>query len=130
MEKDKKALLTKYLICFCVAVGIVLFVFAIKSFDINITVLCDAFTTAGMLLILFSGLLYVSDEGIFIGFGFAMKRALRVFIPMYRKDEETYAEYRERKTGKKKSDGKICIFFTGLFFFLIGMIFLIVWYQA
>lgn len=130
MNNDKKALLKKYLICFCVGAAIVLFVFTIKSFHIDLTVLCDAFTTAGLLMMLFFGLLFVSSEGMFISIGYIFKKTLRYLIPMYRKDEETYAQYYERKSEKLNGRADSCIFFTGLFFFLIGIIFLIIWYQT
>ena len=130
MNNDKKALLKKYLICFCVGAGIVFFVFAIKGFNINVTVLCDAFTTAGLLMMLFFGLLFVSSEGVFISLGYIFKRTLRFFIPMYKKDEETYAQYRERKSENLSGKGDSSIFFTGLFLFLVGIVFLVIWYQT
>jgi hypothetical protein len=130
VNQDKKTLLKKYLICFCVGVAIVFFVFAIKSFDITVTVLCDAFTSAGLLMMLFFGLLFVSSEGMFISMGYIFKRTLSFFIPMYRKDQETYSQYYERKREKLKGRGDSSIFFTGLFFFVIGLVFLAIWYQT
>ena len=129
MNEDKKALLKRYLICFCVGAALVLFVFAIKGFFIDIHVLSDAFSSAGLLMILFAGLMFVSGEGAFLGIGYAFSRALHVFIPMPTQKVETYAEYRERKTGKKKSKGDGCLFLTGLFYLLIGIIFTIIWTQ-
>lgn len=134
MEKDIKSILKKYLVCFCVASGLVLAVFAIKGFftsdaKMNIQILHDAFFSAGALLILFAGLLYVSGEGAFLGIGYALGRAIKALIPFSRKEHETYAQYRERKTGKHKGSGEGCLFFTGLFFVLISVIFLIIWYQ-
>lgn len=135
MEQDKKSLWIKYVVAFIVGCAIVLFVFSIKGFfgtdkKQNIQLLHDAFFTAGALLMLFSGFLYVSDEGVFLGFGFAMSRAIKALIPG-KKDYETYAQYRERKTGSAKGKkGKHCLLLTGLFFFLISLIFLAVWYNV
>ncbi len=89
----------------------------------------DAFFSSGALLMLFSGLLYVSGEGAFLGIGYALGRAIKALIPFTRKDHETYAQYRERKLGKGKKKGDGCIFFTGLLFFLISVVFVIIWYQ-
>jgi phage-related minor tail protein len=56
VKKERKALLTRYLICFCVGVGIVFAVFTIKGFfgsdtKQNMQILHDAFVAAGALLI-------------------------------------------------------------------------------
>ena len=134
MEKDKKSILIKYGVCFVVASAIVLFVFSLKGFfgsdtKQNIQLLHDAFFTAGALLMLFSGFQYVSGEGVFLSLGFIGSRVIKAFIPGP-KEYETYAQYRERKEGSgKKSKGKHCILLTGLFFFLLSLIFLAVWYK-
>ena len=134
MEKDKKTLLTKYIICFVVATAIVLFMFSLKGFfgtdkKQNMQILHDAFFTSGALLMLFSGLLYVSGEGIFLGVGFVFGKALKALIPFAYKEYETYEQYRERKLGSVKKKGGSAIFLTGLIFFLISLIFLAIWYQ-
>ena len=109
-------------------------VFAIKGFftsdaKANIQILHDAFFAAGALLVLFAGLLFVSGEGVFLGVGYAMGRAIKALIPFSRKEHETYAQYRERKIGKHKRNGESCLFFTGLFFVAVSIIFLVIWYQ-
>ena len=134
MEQDKKSILIRYIACFCVASLIVFFVFVIKGFfedtaKENMQILHDAFFTSGALLMLFSGLLYVSGEGVFLGVGYALGRAVRALIPFSKKPHETYAQYRERKTSGEKQKSDHSLFFTGLFFFLISLIFLAIWYQ-
>ena len=135
MEKEKKELLIRYLICFCVAAGIVLVVIAIKGFftesaRANIQILHDAFFTAGIILVLFSGLVFVSGEGALLGVRYVFGTAIKVlFIPSGRKDQETFAQYRERKLGAKKPNGAGSIFLTGLLFVVVSVIFLIIWYQ-
>lgn len=134
MENETKSILKRYLVCFCVAAGLVWTVFAMKGFftsdaKMNMQILHDAFFAAGALLVLFAGLLFVSGEGVFLGVGYAMGRAIKALIPFSRKEHETYAQYRERKIGKHKRKGESCLFFTGLFFILVSVIFLIVWYQ-
>ena len=128
MEQETKSRIIRYLICLAVGAGIVLTVFALKGFAMEtkketMQLLHDAFFSAGALMILFSGLLYVSGEGAFLGIGYALGRAVRALIPFSNKPHETYAQYRERKTGeRKKSDHALLL--TGLFFFVVSLIFL------
>ena len=138
MERDKKSLLMEYIIAFSVGVAITFVAFLIqglfngesKDMKSVMRILHNGFFTAGLLLALFSGLLYVADQGIFLGIGYTLNRAKRVFFPVFNKETETYAEYRERKVGRKNRGGKLCLFLTGLFFILVSIIFLIVWYQV
>ena len=135
MEEEKKSLLIRYIVCFCVGVGLVLAIFSIKGFSAddakyNIQLLHDAFFSSGALLMLFSAMLYLSSEGALLGLTYVFGRALKaVFIPFGRKDEESYADYRERKLGGKKGDTGGAIFWTGLFFVIISVVFLIIWYR-
>ena len=133
MEQETKSRIIRYLICLAVGAGIILLVFAIKGFYMetakeNMQLLHDAFFSAGALMMLFAGLLYVSGEGAFLGIGYALGRAVRALIPFSNKPHETYAQYRERKTGeRKKSDHALLL--TGLFFFVVSLIFLAIWYK-
>lgn len=134
MEKQRKEILIRYLTCFGVGVVILFIVFAMKGFftdnaKANLQILTDAFFVAGMFFLIFAALSYVSGEGAFLGIGYALGMAVKALIPFMRKEQETYAEYRERKTGKEKKKGDGCFLFTGLFYVLISMIFLIIWYQ-
>ncbi len=134
MEQDKKRAWRKYLVCFCVGLSIVFIVFAIKGFAFgdaknSMHLLHDAFFSAGALLMLFAALLFVSGEGAFWGIGYAFRGLVKIFIPTLRQNHETYAQYRERKTATAKGKGDGALFFTGLFFVLISLIFLIIWYQ-
>ena len=134
MEKDKKALLIRYIVCFCVACGMVLGVFALKGFFTetakdNMQLLHDAFFTAGILMVLFSGMMFVAGEGAFLGVGYVLERAFKALIPLGRREHESYAQYRERKLGKKKVNSGTPIFLTGLLFVVVSIVFLIIWYQ-
>ena len=134
MGNEKKNVWTRYIVCLIVGAVIVGFVFLLRGFyrddaKQNIQLLHDAFFSAGALLMLFSGLLYVSGEGVFLGLGYVVGRAVKALIPFSRKEHETYAQYCERKTGKKPSKGDHCLLITGLFYFLISLIFLAIWYQ-
>ena len=139
MSRDKKSLFIKYLVCVCIAVSIMFVVFLIQGLFNSkpkdtreiLRILQNGFCIPGLLMMLFSGLMFVSDEGGFLGISYVFGRALRVFIPIIGKDPETYAQYRERKAGKKGTgNAKLCVLITGAAFFLISMIILIVWYNV
>ena len=133
MKQETKSLLIKYIVCFCVASLITFIVFWIKGFftestAVNIQILSDGFSIAGLILTLFAGMMYVSGEGALIGIGFVMRNVVLAFIPMGRKRHETYKQYRERKLGTIKKSSDKCLLFTGLLFLLIGVAFTIIWY--
>ena len=133
MKQETKSLLIKYIVCFCVASLITFIVFWIKGFftestAVNIQILSDGFSIAGLILTLFAGMMYVSGEGALIGIGFVMRNVLLAFIPMGRKHHETYKQYRERKLGTIKKSSDKCLLFTGLLFLLIGVAFTVIWY--
>ena len=131
MDQERKSRLIRYISWFAVGCGIVLFVLALNGFFSsdtreNMQILADAFLTAGAFMILFSLMIYVSDEGGLLGIGYALGSVWRVFFPVSTKPRETYAEYRERKTGeRKKRDHSMML--TGLFFFAISIVFLVIW---
>lgn len=83
---------------------------------------------AGLLLILFSAFLYVSGEGVFLGVGFVVGKAVQALLPG-RKPYETYAQYRERKIGKVKKSSNGHILLTGIFFLAVGVVFVLIWYR-
>lgn len=133
MEQEKKSLLTKYLICFGVALLIAMAVVWIKGFftdslAVNLQILSDAFSVSGLLLTLFAGMMYVSGEGALLGIGYIMRYVVQTFIPMGRKNQESYADYRARKLGQTKKSADHCILVAGLVFLSIGIVFTVVWY--
>ena len=133
MDQDIKAILKKYGACFLIASLIAFVIFWIKGFfnhsiAVNIQILSDGFSIAGMLFLFFAGMMFISGEGALIGIGFVLKSIAQAFVPMGRKNHELYRDYRERKLGKPKTPGDHCILITGLIFFAIGMIFTIIWY--
>lgn len=133
MTQEKKKLLIKYLVCFGVAIAITLAVFWSKGFftdstAVNIQILSDGFTVSGLMLTMFAGLLYISGEGGFLGIGYVLRNVVLWFIPMGRTKQETYAKYRERKTGEMKKQGDHCILLTGLLFLITGIVFTVIWY--
>ena len=133
MRDEKKALLIKYIVCFVIASLITVGVFAINGFftdsvAVNLRIISDGFTVAGTLFLLFAGMLFISGEGALIGIGFVLRYVVLTFIPGGRKRQETYKDYRARKMTEVKKSGDHAILLTGLFFFLVGVVFLIILY--
>ncbi len=129
MKPKNKSVLTKYIICFCVASLMTVAVFAMRGFfngDLthNLIVLGDGFTVSGGLMLMFAGMMFISSEGALIGIGFVLRNAFLTFVPMGRAKQETYAQYRERKMSEVKKSSDHCLSVTGLVFFVIGLIFL------
>ncbi len=134
MLQEKKKLLLKYLVCFGVASLIAVAVFAIDGFftddiAVNMQILSDGFSVAGILMLLFAGMLFISSEGALIGIGFVMRNVVLAFIPMGRTKHELYAKYRERKLAELKKQSDHCVLFIGLLFLVIGIAFSVIWYM-
>ena len=133
MNQEKKSILIKYIVCFCVASLITVIVFWIKGFFTgstadNIQVLSDGFTVSGLLLLMFAGMMYVSGEGALVGITYVFKSVVLWFIPGGKLRQETYKVYRERKLSKTNKSSDHCVSLTGLLFFVIGVIFTVIWY--
>ena len=133
MNQENKTLLIKYLVCFGIASIITVLVFWIKGFftdslAVNIQILSDGFTVSGMLLLMFAGMIFISNEGALVGVGYVLRNAFLAFIPMGRAKQERYKDYRDRKLSEIKKSSDHCILVTGLIFFLIGIIFTVIWY--
>ena len=135
MQQEKKSLLIKYVICFCIASLITVIVFAISGFfsdniGANIQIIADGFFVSGILLLVFAGMMFISSEGALIGIRFVLRNIVKAFMPMGRRNHEFYGQYRERKLAEKKikASNDHCILVVGLFFLIIGIIFTVIWY--
>ena len=134
MEQETKVKLRNYAICIAIELLIGFLVIWSKGFftqstAVNLQILADAFFVAGIMMVLFAGLMYVSDEGGLIGIGYVLRSALLFFIPMGRAKWERYGDYRERKLSKEKKNNKSCVFVTGLVFLVIGIVLTLIWYK-
>lgn len=133
VKQENKVTLIKYAVCFGIEVFIVFLViwsnnFFTENVAVNLQILSDAFFTAGILMTLFAGMMYISSEGALIGIGFVLRTALLTFIPMGRLKQEKYIDYRARKLGAAKERSNRHILVTGLIFVFIGVVFSLIWY--
>ena len=131
-NKNFRKILIRYAICLGVATAIVFGVLLISDYwgqtqlSQKYKYLSNGFSVAGIMFMSFATLFFLSDEGSFVGVGWAMKSALRVILPfMGTKDAETYKSYRDRKTSRPKSKGYFCVFLTGTVYLIVGIVFMI-----
>ena len=133
MKQEIKETLIKYAVCFGVEALIVFLViwsngFFTGSAAVNLQITADAFFVAGLLMLLFAGMMYISGEGALLGVGFALRHALLTLIPMGRLKHEKYIDYRARKLAEAKERSNRHIFVTGLIFAFTGAVLTFIWY--
>jgi hypothetical protein len=89
-------------------------------------ILADSFSIPGLLLVLFTALIWVSSEGAFDGLGYAFSRVGSMFIPFHKKslEHKTYYDYKMEKKDKR-AHGYSFLFFVGLFYLAVSIVFII-----
>ena len=92
-------------------------------------ILSDAFTIPGVVFMLCALLVLVSNKGAFEGISYAAGYAFRMLIPGLNKDREKYGDYVERKREKGGVKGYSFLFFTGLAFLIVSLIFIALFYK-
>ena len=139
MAEEKNRWYVKYIICFLVGAALCVFVLvnrnvvAITDKKELFKTLCDAFTVPGVILILFGVLLLIANAGAFDGVSYGIRRAISALIPVYRGKVEKYAEYKEKKEQKREKDKDFSckfMFFVGLGFFVVSLVFLALYYSV
>lgn len=90
-------------------------------------ILADAFTIPGVILIMVAALVWISNNGMFYGLSYVATRAIRALVPMGRTMEkhERYADYVARKREEGGVQGYGFLFWTGVFFMLPAIVFII-----
>lgn len=137
MNKKARSNLLKYGITTFVAVLIASAVINLHGYDEAMTaadkyrILSDAFTIPGVVLMLCSLLVFVSNQGIFDGISYALRYAVKSLIPgLGGQKQERYSDYIERKREKGGIAGYAFLFHVGLVFFLIALVFIGLFYSA
>lgn len=95
-------------------------------------ILCDAFTVPGVIFIMVAALVWICKQGLFEGISYSIRWLFKSLIPFGRtkKEHETYYDYVKEKSGRKRTGGYGFIFFTGLAFFIIALVFLFLFYKS
>lgn len=91
-------------------------------------ILCDAFTIPGVVLIMFSALLLISNLGGLDGIGYSLKRMFKMLNPFAKKDMERYAEYIENRK-RNRIKGYSFILISGLIFMAVALYFMFKFYS-
>ena len=75
--------------------------------------------------------MWISTTGFFDVFGYAFKRAARVFVPNFFVDAEgNFYEYKMEKVEKRKSFSQHSTLIIGAIFLIISIILTAVWYAV
>ncbi len=93
--------------------------------------LCDAFTLPGVFLLMISGLIFMSGEGVFDGVSFIVRQGVRTLIPgaRAREEPEKYGDYVEQRRAKGKPKGYACLLLVGIVYLLMGVILTVIYYS-
>lgn len=132
--KDGRKSLTRYSVAIVCAAIAALMILWLKDFGSAETLferfklLSDAFAVPGVLMIMVCALIWAGTQGIFDGLGYAFSRFGSMLIPAFKKayEHETYYDYKMKKEGKRAS-GYSFLFFVGLAYFVVGIVFAILY---
>ncbi len=133
-NKIKKALI-KYAIALAIGAGLALLCLSLNDYGgameavERYRLLADAFTVPGVVFVLVAGLVHVSTDGFFDMLSFGFKKAGEMLIPFMKHSKESFYDYKTRKNGNRLS-GYSFIFFTGLAFLAVAVVFLILYFQV
>ena len=90
--------------------------------------LSDAFSVTGIIFIAMGALVFVSTQGMFDSVSYAGKFVIRAFIPGARSTPmEKYGDYKVGKS-EKRIAGYSFLFFVGIAFTLIGILFTVLFF--
>ena len=136
-KKIDKGYIIGFLICILICAFITSLVILQEVYGQNrdfskvyLTILTDGFTISGGLMCLFYLLVFVSDEGAFDIIAYSVKLVWNVTFHKNVRETNlprTYAEYRELKRSKPRTNLRFMLF-SGLIFFIIGLIFMILYF--
>ncbi len=91
--------------------------------------LADAFTIPGVIFIMVGALVFVSTAGFFDMLSYALGRFAGAFIPFYRKKDETFFDYKTRKS-EERFRGYSFLFYVGILFLVIAGVFMILFFSV
>ncbi len=96
----------------------------------KVTILSNAFTAPGALLMLFGGLVFVANHGTFNGISYILGRVVTVLIPgaALSRKYESYKDYLAQKEEKSKAKSFGFLLIVGGVFLAVGVILTAVYY--
>lgn len=93
-------------------------------------ILCDAFTVPGLMLVLITALVALSNEGSFDALGYAVRYTVRRLIPGAGLRQETYGEFVERHREQGRVKGYGFLLHVGLVFLCTAGVFLYLYFKT
>ena len=133
MKKETVKIIIKYAIASIIAVCFVLLNLSLRDFfketelKEKYRMLADSFTIPGLIYVLLGLLIMLTNKGSLDALGYMVKRAVKMLVPMSKKYNMTYAEYKETKKG---IHGYGFLFYIGAVVTAGGIVFTILFYQV
>lgn len=91
---------------------------------------CDGFTVTALLYVAVGMLLWSSTTGFFDIFGFALRKGLHHFLPIFiHEDPGGYYEYKVQKEEKRQTKPQRSTLLVGLLFLAVSIALTFVWYH-
>ncbi len=135
MNDKIRAIILKYLISICIG-GAFVTLFLIGNGYSEMTdpvskyrALTDAFSIPGVIFLMVGCLVFVSTDGFFDMLSYGLSKFARSLIPFSKKSEETFYEYKTRKS-QNRFTGYSFLFFVGLLFLTVAIVFLILFFNV
>ena len=89
----------------------------------------DAFSIPGIIFIMVGALVLVSTQGFFDMISFGLGRFARALVPFSKRSDETYYDYKKRKSEERFS-GYSFLFVVGGVFLLVAGIFMVLFFSV
>jgi len=90
---------------------------------------CDGFTVTALIYVAFGMLFWISTTGFFDIFGFAFRKGMHHFLPVFvREDPGGYYEYKIDREEKRQVKPQRSTLAVGLLFLAVSIILTFVWY--
>lgn len=130
-NNSKKGILTSYIIVNIFCILFILTHLSLNGFSFKLPIkeiyklFSDAFFIPGALLLLFTALIALSNQGSLDSIGYMLKRFGQMILPFTKKTNEKYADY---VANKKRTKGYGFLGWIGLVYFIIGIIFTVLFY--
>ena len=93
-------------------------------------ILADAFTVPGVVIFLFGVLAALANKGAFEGVTYAVTYAVKMLIPGWFSEQETYGDYLKRRRGQGKLSGYGFLYITGGVFLTAAVVFIALFYAV
>ena len=133
MQSNLKTTIIKYSISTGISLGLVFFILWLHQYwdqtelVEKYKILSDAFTVPGLLFILVGLLVALTNEGSLTALGWMLKRMFKLLNPFSDKNIERYSDYME---SRQKVTGFSFLFYTGLAFAAVSIVFLVLYYSV